>query len=427
MPSLEKLLSKSAAALLFIAALVFFSSCGQSEEELFRIGYIGGPSGMRTVELAVEQINQAGGVNGRTVTLTVAESTSASSDEDFIEEINGIVDRGVTAFVGPSTSHMTRIVATGVAAPRQVPFLSHASTDPEVRYVEDDDFVFRMALPDDVQGRALADLVSEEGFSKISIIYRDDGSYGPGFEKTFREAYEAKPGHSVAVSLPHPTYHDGATEDDLLGAVSSGTFDPDGDVKAFLVISSVDEAKILMKELLRNDEFEKYYFTDSLKAVSLLNELNEYINEQGLPDRLEGSKGMSPPDLPDDIVAAYEEKFPEADSPLGTPFLSEAYDATVAIALAAEAAGSFEGADIKGQLRAVTSPGGVKVNTGVESIAEGLRLAAEGADIDYDGASSEIDWDQDGEMCTASMVVWQYSERAISQVKVENRKNPTCT
>ena len=79
----------------------------------------------------------------------------------------------------------------------------------------------------------------------------------------------------------------------------------------------------------------------------------------------------------------------------------KAYDAVIVIALAAEAADSVAGPDIRDQLQAVASPGGTVVIASQDSITEaGLRIAAadDGDDVNYEGAASSVDWDAAGDI-----------------------------
>ena len=111
-------------------------------------------------------------------------------------------------------------------------------------------------------------------------------------------------------------------------------------------------------------------------------------------------------------MAAYGEP------PAGT-YAREVYDATVALALAAEAAGSTDGAAIRDQLRAVGGGPGEVVSAGPEGIARALEVLDSGGEIDYDGASGTLDWDQNGDLRRGYIGVWRYtSDERIEEVDV---------
>ena len=79
-------------------------------------------------------------------------------------------------------------------------------------------------------------------------------------------------------------------------------------------------------------------------------------------------------------------------------YVKETYDATVALALAAQAAGSGNGAAIRDRLRAVASRPGTVVSAGPQGVADALRILAQGGEIDYAGAASSMDWDGNGDL-----------------------------
>ena len=78
-------------------------------------------------------------------------------------------------------------------------------------------------------------------------------------------------------------------------------------------------------------------------------------------------------------------------------YVKETYDATVALALAAQAAGRLDGAAIRDRLRAIGGAPGAVVVAGPRGVAEALRILARGGEIDYEGASGDMDWDENGD------------------------------
>ena len=83
------------------------------------------------------------------------------------------------------------------------------------------------------------------------------------------------------------------------------------------------------------------------------------------------------------------------------------YDAAVVIALAAAKAG--EGADseaIRDALRSVSNPPGEIVGPGVEGIMRALALIADGEDLNYEGASGAVDFDENGDVA-GTIEIWK--------------------
>src|SRR5690606_32450416 len=104
--------------------------------------------------------------------------------------------------------------------------------------------------------------------------------------------------------------------------------------------------------------------------------------------------------------AAYEA---EVGSVPNLPFIREAYDAVVAIALAAQYAGSHEGAAIRDALATVAAPGGEQYLPGAEGVAAALEAAANGDDIDFEGSATTLNWDENGDVTTGYIGIWRYA------------------
>ena len=105
-----------------------------------------------------------------------------------------------------------------------------------------------------------------------------------------------------------------------------------------------------------------------------------------------GTASASAPD--NDASPDWETAYLEAYGALPVlAYIKATYDATVAIALAAQAAGSVEGQSIRDQLRVIGGPPGQIVLGTPAGVADGLRWLAAGREIDYEGAASTLDWD----------------------------------
>ena len=90
-------------------------------------------------------------------------------------------------------------------------------------------------------------------------------------------------------------------------------------------------------------------------------------------------------------------------------YVKETYDATVAIALAAEAAGSADGAAIRDQLRNIAGAPGDPIPGTPDGIADALGLLGEGMDIDYQGTSGVLEWDEHGDLRRGYIGIWRFT------------------
>ena len=162
-----------------------------------------GPPEVAGVQLAVQEINAAGGVLGAPVQLVEGDSGDTSTDT-----ANTTVDRllasNVNAIIGAASSSVSLTVIDKIAAAGVVEF-SPANTSDQFTTYNDSGLYFRTAPPDVLQAVPLADLVLSDGNTTVGILNLND-AYGTGLAK------------NVAANL----VDGGLNEDDIL----SITYDP---------------------------------------------------------------------------------------------------------------------------------------------------------------------------------------------------------
>ena len=90
-------------------------------------------------------------------------------------------------------------------------------------------------------------------------------------------------------------------------------------------------------------------------------------------------------------------------------YVKETYDAVIVLALAAQAAGSVDGAAIRDHLREIAGPPGRTVPGTPTGIAYGLSLLAQEHEIDFDGASGTLDWDDNGDLRRGHIGTWRFT------------------
>jgi ABC-type branched-subunit amino acid transport system substrate-binding protein len=130
-------------------------------------------------KLAIQEINAAGGVLGKPVQfLDGDDGTNVDKAKALLAAEMG---QGAQMFFGPSSSG----VATGLipeAAAKKVILFAPSATSAALSAIDDGGYFFRAAPSDELQSRALADVIMRDGVRKISILYRDD-AYGQGLQE----------------------------------------------------------------------------------------------------------------------------------------------------------------------------------------------------------------------------------------------------
>ena len=384
---------------LLLVGLALAAACGgddDAEREPLKIGLLlnfDGAAEASTVrqqgfELAIRHINDGGGVLGRPVTYVVADPTFDA--DTAVEVARRLIEvEGVHAIVGPSSSGNALPVAEQVAGPAAIPVISPSATSPLLTTADDGDFFFRTALSDVAQGPLLARLTRDRGYDNVGVLYRDD-PWGRGLHETFAAAWD--------------------------GVITSAAVDPDatsyveelretaaGGAQALVLITFATEAETILLEALDEGVYDQFVFGDAARRLALVQEIGG--------DRLGGMYGTAGVAHPGgEAQGAWNRAYRDAYGELPvTPYVRETYDAVIALALAAEAAGSVDGAAIRDQLRAIGMPPGEAVIAGAAGIARALEVLAGGGEVDYEGASVSLDWDEHGDLLRGHIGIWRFT------------------
>ena len=348
-----------------------------------------GEAGLKGIQLAIDEINEAGGVLGQTVTLVPADD--ATNPQVGVDAAQRLVNvDGVAGIVGALSSGVTIPIATTVSATAGVPQISTASTSPVISTLDDGGFLFRTTPHDALQGAVLADVVSEQGIDKVAVVYVNN-DYGKGLADAFAGSYGGEVTASIAYEERQASYR---------GELSQAA---QGDPEVLVMIAYPGDGIPMLRQALEEGLFERFVLTDGMKAA-------EVVDAIGGP--LDGSFGTAPIGDPEAEAAkifreAYEAKFGELPP---QPFIDTAYDATMLLALAIEKAGTTDGAAVRDALHEVSKAPGEAILPG--EFAKAKELLAAGQDVDYEGAAGSQDFDEAGD------VPGTYSHWAIEDSKI---------
>ena len=334
-----------------------------------------GEANVKGVRLAEKLINEAGGVNGGKVAVSVADTqTNPQAGVDAAQKLVNV--ENVNAIVGPMASGVTIPVTTSVTAREGVLTISPSATSPTITTLDDNGFLFRTAPSDAFQGVALASLVAKKGTQKVAIVFVNN-DYGQGLA----DAFEASFSGTVTAKLPFEPGQ-ASYRGELQRAAS-------GEPEALLLIAYPENGIVLIRQALEGGYFDKFIFTDGMKSPDVIAQIGaDYLNTAyGTSTIAVESKQL------EDFKAAYNAEYGELP-PL--PYIDSGFDATMLIALAAAKAGSNDRSAIRDALLEVASPPGEVVGPG--DFAKALELIAAGTDINYDGAAGSQDFDANGDV-----------------------------
>ncbi|GGK77560.1 branched-chain amino acid ABC transporter substrate-binding protein [Haloarcula sebkhae] len=358
-----------------------------------------GPAIRDAAELAVKQVRDAD--NGFSVD-TQFENTETKPSRG-VSGAEALVNGGYPMICGGLASSVTLQVAENVAIPNQTVMCSPSATSPDVSTLEDNDFVYRTPPTDKLQGSLLAQIAAERLEKESAAILFLNNAYGNGlsngFTKTFEEEYGGEVLNQVSYSAGRSSY-----TSQLQNAL-------DGDPETLVIIGYPESG---------NKIFRNFYGNFDRADMDIL--VPDGLRADDLPGNvghdMTNVRGTNPSSAGPGIEyfrSAYEEEYGSAPG----PFNQQSFDAAAVLMLARAAAGEAAGTAIRDQMRAVTDPGGETV--GPENLGEGVSLAADGNEINYQGVSGPVEFDDNGDLASAVYNYFRYTEDGtenIEQVQV---------
>ncbi|MFO1056384.1 MAG: ABC transporter substrate-binding protein [Dongiaceae bacterium] len=372
------------------ALVLGLGAAGQAAAEDVKLGILFDVTGpianfvppiLDAAKLAVDEVNANGGIlNGQKLQMIVGDTqgTAQGSIDAATKLVN--VDN-VAAIVGALTSGATVAAANTVTIPNHVLQISPTATTPVLTKLKDEDFVFRVVPSDDYQGIVLAKLVWDQGLKKVALTYVNN-DYGVGIADTFRAAYKKLGGTITADQVHEPKKSSYRSE---LATLAAGK--PDGLV---LIAYAADSGITIIKQALENGFFTQFVGTDGLRDNLLI--------EQVGADNLKGIFFTSPSAKPGTSAAQKFEQIYSAayKTTKDKFFIAQTYDAVMLAALAIQQAGSTDRAKIRDALRQVCCAPGEVIEPG--EWAKALAAIKAGKKIDYNGASTEAEFDANGDV-----------------------------
>ena len=364
-----------------------------TEPEPIKFGFLSGLSGdyadwgprsLDSARAAIGEINANGGVLGREVELVVEDSQSTAHGSlagyyrirEEIHALGGLESDGAVALLGAlATDQM----------PTMCPICGTTELD-----TRGGNYLWRLAISHTAIGVVVAQLARDLGHRRVALLVHA----APGQDwldavaDAFRGTWEGAVGGEITADVRFaPGFGSSAAE--VRHALRDNP-------EAVFLLAGRREGASVLREVIDSG----YEGTMLLSTDLLIDEVAEVAAD--LPTgRVLGTWVADDIESPGyrAFVAAHIEhagkppssSFPEANQ----------YDQYIALALAMTAAGSTDGPAVAAQVPRVLSPPG----TDVYSYADGVAALERGEDINYDGASSSLDLNKDGNLTSPTVKV----------------------
>lgn len=347
------------------------------------------PPEIAGLHLAVADINAAGGVLGKKVTLDITDSGDGSTLNIADQSATKAIANKVDVVIGAAASGVTRHIINKITGAKIVQ-ISMSNTAPDLSTWKDGGYYFRTAPSDLLQGKVIASQMLQDGAESVAIIYQDT-SYGVGLKGVAEKSVKAGGGSVTSYAFPENETNFSSIVDKV---VASG---PD----AVLLISYDESKKALPALKAKGYNGGNIYLVDG--------NLVDYSGES-YGSYLNGAKGTNPGKALTDafkkrLSAAYAKA--EGGKKLNEfVYGAETYDAVVLAAIAAQAAKSATGPGIRSQLTNISRAGKGKVK--VTSFKAALAALKANKQVDYDGVSGPIEFDANGDPTGAFIGIFRY-------------------
>lgn len=334
-----------------------------------QLGQYGG--GMQeAVELAVQDINDAGGPLGREIELSTR--NSETDPNIAAQRYDSLVsEQDIVGFVGAASSGVSVTIAENIASD-QVMQVSNASTSPvlaEMGYNEDQSVKYfgRTAPNDGQQGLVMGRILNNYIEADTAAFLYVNNAYGEGLANKAEEAFDGE-------TLQKVGYADQTTDyTSTLNELHEG--DPDG----IGFVGYPGNGRTIVRQWAEGGygtSQEDWVLSEGLNSDSFINNNSSQVGNMYMAS-------PNPRDTPGS--SAFQNKIGDAN----TLFAAHAYDAMFLQGLAMHAAGEASGTAIAENIRAMSRQGNTTITVG--EFGDAKEALDNDANINYEGASSPVD------------------------------------
>jgi ABC-type branched-subunit amino acid transport system substrate-binding protein len=348
--------------------------------------------------LAQKEINDSGGVLGKELFLDIRDSQTDPTvgvklAQDFFEKYD------VRFLIHSDGSDSALAVAQEVTLPNNALILATvAGTTAFTTIEENTDLCFRSVVGSDLSGRAAAALAESDQHTNVAV-YAEEHPYTQSLAASF-VAYIKETGGTITaeVNCPISPPEDYDYASDLKTLESSN---PDGIYLATYPSAGMN----FLKTWGAQGNFTGGWYLDAILNTTDLFDTLVGTDLEGI----RGITAMGNPTALKAMQAAMKAQFGEG-ADLTVSRLGENYDAVYLLALAIAKAGSTDTVAVRDALRTIATPPGTVVGPGEFRTA--LDLIAAGEDINYEGASGSVDFDEYGNV-SAVFENWEVQNRTF--------------
>ncbi|CDP53785.1 ABC transporter substrate-binding protein [Paradevosia shaoguanensis] len=329
--------------------------------------------------LAVDQVNAQGGILGGQKLVSITADGACSADTAGPAADRLVNTEKVTAIFGDYCTGSTIAAANTAAIPGNVVMISPSASAPTVTTVKDNDLLFRTVVSDAFQGAKAAQLLLSQGVKEVGVTYVNN-DYGKGLADQFVKSF-TEGGGKVAANVAH---EDGKAD-----------YRPEiGQIEATgvqtLVIYGYENAGggAILNQAVEAGSFKLFVGGDGMAGDALLKSRDAASLEGMILTQSSAASG--------EVYDIYAKLATDAGLVPDTTYGPQSYDAAFLLALAIEKNGTADREGVSKALRDVANAPGEVIHPGEWQKA--VELIKAGTDINYEGASGPIEFDEAGDV-----------------------------
>jgi ABC-type branched-subunit amino acid transport system substrate-binding protein len=320
-------------------------------------------------------------------TFDVQVEDGGTSPTQGISAAQTLVNAGYPAVNGPLSSGVNIPVCKQVLIPNQTVGCSPSSTTPKLTDLNDNGYVYRTCPSDALQGQVIAQIAAKRVGAGSASVLALNNDYGQALADSFVDSFEGEVTANVAFAKSQASYTAKLNE-----ALS-------GNPGAMVLIGYPASGVQIFRDFYSDFDTDiPVIVTDGLRSPTL---------QQKVGTRL-GNVIGSVPSASGPGREAFNQRYQQEYGREPGAFNAQAYDATAVLFLANIAAGENSGSAVSENMQVVANPQGKKFNP--STLADAVAAVAAGDQINYQGASSSVNFDENGDMKVVTYNVFRFAK-----------------
>lgn len=317
---------------------------------------------------------------------------SQSDPGKSIDGAENLANAGVPSVVGAAITDSFIQTAQQVFIPSDIVMCSPSATAVSITDLDDKDLAFRTTPSDAFQGRVMAQYGRNQLDASTASTLAVNDAYGTGLATTFADSFEEM-GGTVQERV---TYEPG--EASYSSRISQAV---EGDPDVLVLVAKGGSTSIqLLKDYYADFDGDRPIMTvDGMNTARIPNEVGRDL------ENVVGTAPTTAGPARDTFDQLYQDTYDNAPG----PFNGQTYDAAAVELLANARAGENAGPAIASEMRAVANEADGAMVVTPDNLVEGVEAAAVGDPVNYEGAASPVEFDENGDLVAGTFGIWKYA------------------